>query len=57
MLTRISDALNLQLLKTGEWIGDLSPIGKVLLGAALFGLLSLAAHFGLIPRRHRSVGE
>jgi hypothetical protein len=45
MLTRIFDVLNLQLLKTREWLGDLSPIGTAMLGAALFGLLTLAAHW------------
>jgi hypothetical protein len=33
MLSRISDALNLQRLRTGEWLGDLSPFSKALFTA------------------------
>ena len=51
MLSRISDAMNLQLLRLGEWISDLSPGGRRLLFAAAVGLLLLAARFGLIPGR------
>jgi hypothetical protein len=48
------DAINLLLLRTIEWLHKLSPLGKAMLGIALYALLALAAHFGLVPQRHRS---
>jgi hypothetical protein len=49
---RAYDALCLGMLRAGEWVGDLSPMGKAMLGVVLFVLLSLLSHFGVIPRRH-----
>ncbi len=52
MLSRINDALNLLLLRTGERIEDLSSFGKAILVVALFALLMLGVQFGIIPHRH-----
>ncbi len=52
MLNRIYDAINLLLLRTGERLEELSSFGRAMLGVALVVLLALAAHFGLLPRRH-----
>jgi hypothetical protein len=52
MISRIFDAINLAMLRTAEWLQDLSFFGRVALGLVLFALLTVAAHFGVIPRRH-----
>jgi hypothetical protein len=51
MLSRINDAINLQLLRLGEWIEELSPGGRRIFIAAMVALLLLAGYYGLIPSR------
>lgn len=52
MLSRINDAIRLQLLRFDEWIGDLSPGGRRIFIATGVALLLLAARYGLIPSKH-----
>ena len=56
MLSRISDAIHLQMLSLGEWINErlerLSPGGKRILLAMLIALFVLAARYGLLPSKH-----
>jgi type II secretory pathway component PulM len=52
MLSRLSDAINLLLLRFGEWFGDLSPAGKRMVAWAIILLLMVATYFGLLPGRH-----
>jgi hypothetical protein len=51
MLSRLNDAINLQLLRLGEWIDDLSPSGKRIFVATGVALLLLAGYYGLLPTR------
>lgn len=46
------DRINLLLLQFSEWLTGLSPMGIVLVAAALYALLMVGVHFGIIPRRH-----
>ena len=38
------DAINLLLLRTGEWLEELSSFGRAMLGIAIVVLLAVAAH-------------
>jgi hypothetical protein len=53
MLSRISDAVRLLGLRLDEWLGELSPGGRRVLIAAMIAVLILAAHYGLLPSKHR----
>jgi hypothetical protein len=48
MMSRISDAINLFLLRTGERIDALSPVGKTILVVILILLSLWAARLGII---------
>jgi hypothetical protein len=52
MLSRINAAISVLVLRTDEWIGELSPGSRRMLIATLLVLLTLAAWFGLLPTKH-----
>jgi hypothetical protein len=51
MFERISQSINLFLLRAGEWIDGLSPFAKKMLFVAIVALLAIGARLGLIPSR------
>lgn len=51
--TRVSDAINLQILKASERLGSLSRTGRFLIGLLLFILLAALTRMGVIPSRHQ----
>ena len=59
MFSRLNDAMNLLLLRFGEWLEDLSPTGKFLMFLVVFSGLALlfkvGNHFGAFP--HKSIGH
>ena len=56
MLSSISDAIHLRMLRLGEWINEwlegLSPGSKRMLLVVLIALFVLAARYGLLPSKH-----
>jgi hypothetical protein len=46
------DALRLRILRFGEWLEGLSPLGRAALEITLLASLIVAAYFGLLPSKH-----
>jgi len=52
MLSRINDAINLQLLRFSEWFEDLSPIGRrIFITVGFVLLMTLGVRYGVFPSK------